>query len=63
VDCGLILDKDRGLFAKWLAFFGFRFIFNRKMAWTRSTGHGPAQGTVHGGPTTMDGHGAPQSLA
>jgi hypothetical protein len=27
VECDLILDKDRGLFAKWLAFSGFRFIF------------------------------------
>jgi hypothetical protein len=27
VECDLILDKDRVLFVKWLAFSGFRFIF------------------------------------
>jgi hypothetical protein len=59
VDYGLILDKDMDVFAKWLAFSGFGFIFQWKIAWTRSTSHGPTQGAVHAGLTTMAGHGDP----
>jgi hypothetical protein len=61
VDCGLIMDKDGGLFAKRLAFAGFRFIFQWKTTWTQSITHGPVQGAVQGGPTTMAGHGALRS--
>jgi hypothetical protein len=49
-DRGLILDKNRGLFAKWHGIIGFELFSNGKKAWTRSTVHGPWAALVHGGP-------------
>jgi hypothetical protein len=40
VECGLILDKNRGLFTKWRGFLDFGFIFKRENTWTRSMAHG-----------------------
>jgi hypothetical protein len=59
VDCRLLLDKERSLFAKRLASSSVGFIFQWKTVWTRCTSRGPAQGAVHDGPTTMVGHVAP----
>jgi hypothetical protein len=41
VDCGLILDKYRGFFAKWRGFSSWGFILSREMWWTWSTSCGP----------------------
>jgi hypothetical protein len=41
VDCGLILDKDQGFFAKGTGMFWFGFVFQWEMGWTRSMAHGP----------------------
>jgi hypothetical protein len=50
-DCGLILNKNRSLFAKWHGFLDFGFIFQRKIWWTGSTTCGPGGAVwVHGGP-------------
>jgi hypothetical protein len=55
-DCSLICGKCRGLFTKLAGIFGWGIIFQKKMSWIRSMAHGPAQGAVHGAPTTMAGH-------
>jgi hypothetical protein len=45
VDCILISDKSRGLFAKWWGFSGFGIIFEwKKMWWPLSTDLWTAQG-------------------
>jgi hypothetical protein len=50
VDCGLILNKNRGLFAKWHGFMDFRIIFHGKIWWTGCTVRGPTGAArVHGG--------------
>jgi hypothetical protein len=54
MDCGLILEKPSGFFAKLLRIIDFGIIFVRKKSWTRSTGHGPRTASVHSGPA-MDG--------
>jgi hypothetical protein len=45
VDCGLILDKNRGLsvgpFCNVVGISGFGFIFERENAWTRFVAHEP----------------------
>jgi hypothetical protein len=48
MDCGLILEKPRGFFAKLLVIIDFS-IFVRKKSWTQSTGRGPRAALVHGG--------------
>jgi hypothetical protein len=51
VDCGLILNKNRGLFAKWHGFMDFRIIFQPKIRWTGSMTRGlGGVARVHGGP-------------
>jgi hypothetical protein len=52
VDCGLILNTNRGLFAKWHGIIGFELFSKGKKAWTRSTARGPWAAPVHGGPRT-----------
>jgi hypothetical protein len=54
MDCGLILEKPKGFFAKLPGIINFRIVFVRKKLWTWSTGHGPHPPSVHGGPA-MDG--------
>jgi hypothetical protein len=50
MECGLILEKPRGFFAKLSGIIDFRIIFVRKKSWTRSTGRGPRLALVHSGP-------------
>jgi hypothetical protein len=50
LDCGLILEKPKGFFAKLPGIVDFEIIFVRKMSWTRSTSHGPRPPSVHGRP-------------
>jgi hypothetical protein len=52
MDCGLILEKPRGFFAKLPGIIDFK-IFVRKKSWTQSTGRGPTSGL---GPQ-LTGHG------
>jgi hypothetical protein len=40
VDCGLILDKNRGLFAKWHEIIGWGFLFE----WAGDGGSAAARG-------------------
>jgi hypothetical protein len=54
--CGLICGKCRGLFIKLAGIFFWGNYFPKEMSWTMSMAHGPAQGVVHGGPTTMASH-------
>jgi hypothetical protein len=63
---GLRLDykKIEGPFCKFPGIIDFQIYFSmEKSRWTQSMAHGPAQGTVHGGPTTMAGHRARWSSA
>jgi hypothetical protein len=41
MDCRLILNKNRALFAKWHGFMEFGIIFQWKIRWTGSTARGP----------------------
>jgi hypothetical protein len=50
VDCGLIVEKGRGLKEKWLEYSMFELFSNRKWSWTRSM----ARWTVGGARSTVD---------
>jgi hypothetical protein len=54
MDCGLILEKPKGFFAKLPGIIDFGIIFVRKKSWTRSVGCGPCPASVHGGPAMDD---------
>jgi hypothetical protein len=51
VDCGLILDKNRGLFAKCHGIIGFKLFYNgkRRGLGPRFVDHGPRWSTVDHG--------------
>jgi hypothetical protein len=49
VDCGLICGKYRVFFAKLAGIFGWGFIFQKKMAWTRFIAHDPVEVLAHDG--------------
>jgi hypothetical protein len=42
----------KGLFTKLAGIFGWGNYFPKEMAWIKSMARGPAQGVVHGEPTT-----------
>jgi hypothetical protein len=50
VDCGLIMEKGRGLFVKLEFPWINRIIFVLNTQWTRSMACGPCPAMVHGGP-------------
>jgi hypothetical protein len=50
VDCGLIMEKGRGLFARWWGFSGFRIILQYEMMVDSAHGSWTAGGSVHHGP-------------
>jgi hypothetical protein len=50
VDCGLIMEKGRGLFVKLEFPLINRIIFVLNNWWTRSMACGPCPAVVHGGP-------------
>jgi hypothetical protein len=50
VDCGLIMEKGRGLFARWWRFFGFGIILQYEMMVDSVHGSWTAGGLVHHGP-------------
>jgi hypothetical protein len=55
VDCGLIMEKGRGLFVKLEFPLINRIIFVLNNRWTRSMACGPCPAMVHGGPTVDGG--------
>jgi hypothetical protein len=63
--CGLQVDyvERQGIICKVASIFGWGFIFEWKIIWTRSIGRWTAQDAVHGEPVTMAGRGAHRSSA
>jgi hypothetical protein len=55
MDCGLILEKPRGVLANQLGIIDFGIIFVRKKSWTRSTGRGQRLASAHDGPAMDNG--------
>jgi hypothetical protein len=50
VDCGLIMEKGKGLFARWWGFSGFGIILQYEMMVDSEHGTWTAGGSVHHGP-------------
>jgi hypothetical protein len=55
VDCGLILGKGKGLFAKMARIIGFELFANRKSSELDSTTHRPMEALAHDEPRTEGG--------
>jgi hypothetical protein len=50
VDCGLIMDKYKGLFVRWWGFSGFKIILQWEMMVVSVHGSRTAGDSVHHGP-------------